>query len=585
MRKIYRGGALDVLIFHDTGLDARHIEVTRPPAAMIEPPQPEILEMSLQEARYRPASPARPAEGWSVRRLTPASRLFGANGIRTGPDGRIYVAQVSGSQISAIDLATGLVETVSPMGGEIVAPDDLVFDPEGNLYATEITEGRVSMRTPDGRTRVIWGDMPVANPIAFHQGRLYAGECRHDGRIMELDREGGSPRVLLKKVPMPNAMEVGPDGKLYFPVMGTNEIWRVALQGGAPEKVAGDLGVPDSVKFDSKGFIVSTQVASGEVLRIDPRNGERTVLARIAPGLDNLTFVGERLFVSSISGQINEVLAGGKVRPLVPDGFNFPLGIAMGKDGVLYVADGPYSYTLRPGERPQVAGMLFTPGYPGYSRGVADSGTGEVIVATASGAVARYRPGRHESEVLAQGFDQLYGVAVAPGGAVVAAELGTGRVLSVKSGQVEVLASGLAQPTGVALAADGTCLVAETAAGRVVKLSRGRAEAVVDGLQRPQGIALRADGTLYVVDVAAKELTEHDLTTGARRTIASGLPVGPPPGVTPKFVRGVAGFCGPMNPFAGLTVGPDGTVYLSADAEGSVLELHVEATRAPVRSA
>ena len=47
------------------------------------------------------------------------------------------------------------------------------------------------------------------------------------------------------------------------------------------------LGVPDAVKFDSDGFIVSTQVASGQVLRIDPRSGEQTLLAQLNPGLDN----------------------------------------------------------------------------------------------------------------------------------------------------------------------------------------------------------------------------------------------------------------------------------------------------------
>ena len=65
------------------------------------------------------------------------------------------MAQVSGSQISAIDVETGAIEAISPMGGDIVAPDDLVFDPEGNLYATEITEGRVSVRAPNGTTRVV----------------------------------------------------------------------------------------------------------------------------------------------------------------------------------------------------------------------------------------------------------------------------------------------------------------------------------------------------------------------------------------------------------------------------------------------
>ena len=58
-------------------------------------------------------------------------------------------------------------------------------------------------------------------------------------------------------------------------------------KGGEPQRVAGDLGVPDAVKFDSEGFIVSTQVASGQVLRIDPRSGEQTLLAQLNPGLDN----------------------------------------------------------------------------------------------------------------------------------------------------------------------------------------------------------------------------------------------------------------------------------------------------------
>src|SRR5690349_22967542 len=115
------------------------------------------MSSSVLQARYcAPHSVA--ADGWRLERLTAPSRLFGANGLRTGPDGRIYVAQVSGSQISAIDVDSGAVASVSPMGSDIVAPDDLAFDPEGNLYATEITEGRVSVRTPNGTTRVVQGD-------------------------------------------------------------------------------------------------------------------------------------------------------------------------------------------------------------------------------------------------------------------------------------------------------------------------------------------------------------------------------------------------------------------------------------------
>jgi sugar lactone lactonase YvrE len=530
------------------------------------------MATSSQSSRYESPAALSLAEGWRANRITEPSRLFGANGIRTGPDGRIYVAQVSGSQISAIDVKTGAIEAISPMGGDIVAPDDLVFDTEGNMFVTEITEGRVTERSPNGKTRVVCADMPVANPITFHQGRLIAGECRMGGRIMELDLHGGAPRVILQDVPMPNAFSVGPDGKLYIPVMGANEIWRIGLEGGTPEKVVGDLGVPDSVKFDSQGFIISTQVYSGQLLRIDPRSGERTVLAQLTPGLDNSTFVGERLFVSNISGYVTEILKDGKARDLVPDGLNWPLGLAMGDDGALYVADGAFSYALRPGQPRQMLGMLFSPGYPGYTRGVAAAGPGEFIVTTGNGDVARYWPAQQKSEVLASGFDRLYGVAVAPRDAVIFAEQGKGRVLSVHSGKVEELAAGLKEPSGVAVGADGTCFVSEQAAGRVVKLSGGPVATVLDGLQKPQGILVLA-GRLYIVDAGAKELIEYNPATRARRTIAANLPVGAPPGVTPKYLGPIGTLAGPMGPFAGIAAAADGTLYVSGDAEGSVLAI------------
>ena len=553
--------------------------------------------MSLEDGRYTDTRRPRLAVGWSLERVTPPSRLFGANGLRTGPDGRIYVAQVTGSQISALDVGTGLLETVSPMGGEIVAPDDVAFDARGNLYATEVMDGRVSVLGADGRSRVLRDDLPGANGITFHRDRLFIDECRMEGRLLELDLGGGAPRVLLENLPLPNALEAGPDGLLYFPLLGSNDIWRVHPEGGAAERVVGDLGTPVAVKFDSRGQIVSPQVASGQVLRIDPRTGDRRVLASLDPGLDNLTFVGDRLFVSNFDGRITEITAGGETRTVMPGGLNWPLDLAMGDDGLLYVADGTSFYVLAisdeqvlsigdeqvlsvshehrlpPGGKLQRLGMLFSPGYPGFLRGLAPVANGGFVVTTSGGQVSLYRPRDNESEVLAEGLDQLYGVAVARDGAIVVAELGTGRVLSLSSGKVEVLASGLRDPLGVAIAANGSCLVSEASAGRVVALAGSRVDTVLDGLQRPQGILLR-DGKLYIVDAGAKALIAFDMESGARQAIATHLPVGAPPGVIPKPLRGLPPFSGPQGPFAGITAGPNGTLYVSADAEGSVLALH-----------
>ncbi len=526
---------------------------------------------STQPSRYPVSHPIEVAEGWELEAVTAPSRLFGANGLRTGPDGRVYIAQVTGSQISALDHRTGELTTASPRGGDIVAPDDVAFDASGNLYATEVMDGRVSVRDTAGRTRVLRDDVPSANGITFHRGRLFIGECREGGRLLEFDLAGGPPRVLLENVPSPNAMEVGPDGLLYFPVMGANQIWRIDPDGGEPHCVAGDLGVPDSVKFDSQGYIVSTQVASGQVLRIDPRSGEQRLLAQLNPGLDNCTFVGDRLLVSNFTGEISAISPDGTTGTVLTGGLNWPLDLTVGHDGQLYVADGTYFYAAAPDGSLQTVGMLFSPGYPGFLRGVTSSGPGEFVVTTSGGQVSRYRPAASESEVLADGFDQLYGVALHPSG-VVFAELGTGRVLSLRPGGVEVLATDLREPVGVAVDSGGACLVAEAGAGRVVSANGSRIDTEVADLERPQGICVR-DGVLYIVDAGAKEVVAFDLNTKVRQTVASGLPVGPPPGVVPKPLKGMPPFSGPQGPFAGIAAATDGTLYVSADGDGSILAL------------
>jgi sugar lactone lactonase YvrE len=128
------------------------------------------MAISAQPSRYALPHPVDVAAGWRLERVTGPSRLFGANGVRTGPDGRVYIAQVTGSQISALDHRTGQLGTVSPKGGDIVAPDDVAFDASGNLYATEVMDGRVSMLDTAGRTRVLRDDIPSANGITSSSG-------------------------------------------------------------------------------------------------------------------------------------------------------------------------------------------------------------------------------------------------------------------------------------------------------------------------------------------------------------------------------------------------------------------------------
>jgi sugar lactone lactonase YvrE len=514
------------------------------------------------------------AAGWKCTQLTPPSALFGANGMRLGPDGRLYVAQAFGSQISAINTVTGAVEVISPKGGPIVGPDDLAFDSRGTLYATEVMSARVCARNPNGERRIIADNVEGANGVTVHQDRIFMDECRPGGRMWELYADGRTPRLMADNLPLPNALQLGPDGNIYFPVIGENAIWRIPVAGGRPEPFAKDLGLPTAVKINSKGEIVSTQGRTGEILTIDIQSGNRRIHARVRPGLDNLALTADdRIFVSHFTdGGVAELMADGSERRLIEPGFCGPAGIAVGSDGTLYASDGiSLAAVGRDGSQRRV-GMMFDGEFPGFVRGLAAAATGNLVVTTSAGDVTTYHPTSHQMTEHAKGLQELYGVAVGPGGAIVVAEGGTGRVLVIGGKEIKTAASGLARPSGIAAAADGSCFVAEAGKGRVVHVNGGVSEAV-GGLKEPQGLLLDGDD-LYIVDVGAHELVRFSVKSRQRETVASNLPVGAPLGVVPHVLAGIPGLLpGPLTPFAGITQSHDSTIYVAADAEGSILAL------------
>ena len=86
------------------------------------------------------------------------------------------------------------------------------------------------------------------------------------------------------------------------------------------------------------------------------------------------------------------------------------------------------------------------------------------------------------------------------------------------------------------------------------------------------GLAI-SGGRLFAVDTVAKNLVACDLSGGAAEVIVRDLPVGAPTGIVGRHAGGVGDMCGPMWCFTGIAAGPDGTIFIAGDAEGSVLAL------------
>ncbi|SEC32948.1 hypothetical protein [Streptomyces sp. PAN_FS17] len=519
---------------------------------------------------------------WAPRRLNPPNPLWGSNGVAFGPDGRLYVAQFLAGQISAVDPATGDVEVVVPMDSPVQSPDDLAFGADGSMYIADLVPGRVWRRSPAGEYTPVSGDVANPNGITCVGDRLFVNEMKPDGRLMELFPHGGAPRVLTEGLALGNAMQLGPDGHLYYPHMMsgpnpqlTGQVWRIPPDGGVPEVVADDVHQPVAVRFDRGGVLhVLSRGPEGIVTRIDLHGGgSRTLVTSGVVGLDNAAFDAEnRMFVSSYaSGGVTEMHPDGRTREIVPRGLDGPYGVTVDLGGRVYAAD---HYRVASPE-PSREGGVTTLSLLHFSHGIVADG--ELLHLTSQfGQVQTYDPREGSARERAGGLRRPLGIAVAPDGSLVVAESGAGRVVAVgEDDAIRVLADGLDQPADVAFDGEGRCYVSDEGAGTVLRIEADEPPTVVvDGLDAPQGLAVLGE-ELFTVETGRRRLCAVSPVTGETRTDAEDLPVGAPPGVVPGaepalFANGMPGMA---RRFAGLAVTPEGALLLSGNGEGTVLEL------------
>lgn len=515
--------------------------------------------------------------GWKIEWLVPPSPLVGANGMRWGPDGGLYVAQALGSQISKIDVAAGTVDLISSCGDGLVAPDDLAFDSRGNLYATEVMSDQVSVRRPDGTRALIATNTPAANGITIHDDRIFMSEFTPGGRILELFADGAEPRTIASGLMMPNALCLAPDGMLYFPLVPLGEIWRVSAEGGTPERVIGGLVMPTAVKVEAAGTLLVTEAATGALVRIDPVARTKHIVANLTYGLDNLAFSPDgRVFVSHFTdGEVIEIdmHRPGSERQVVAGGLIGPYGLCAREDGALVVADGSSLARVDTEGRLTRVAIMIEPGFPGSVRGIAWDGADAFLVTNTAGQLSRYRVGE-EAIALLDGLDQAMGAAVDPEGAVYVCEAGAGRVLRVgPDGAISTLAGGLDRPVGVHVLADGSLVVSEAGAGRLLHLKNGDTSVLLAGLVEPHGLAA-TDGTLFALDAGSQTLHAIKLGGGEAEVIAAGLPVGRATSSKPVSLPGIGAILpGPIVPFSDLALLPGGAIAVGADGCGAIVRI------------
>lgn len=511
--------------------------------------------------------------------LSRGSGIDGTNGVRIGADGNLYVASFMERAVVVLNPRNGKEIRRLGTAQGVETPDDIAFGPDGSLYFTSFLTGEVGRILPSGEKRTVAQLGPGANAIAFSgTGRLFVSRVFLGDELYELDPEGvAAPRVVATGLYGANAFEFGSDGQLYAPIWFLGQVQKIDPDTGARTVVASGVGTPSSARFNAAGKLFALDYAGGRFLGINPATGVVTVIAsgEALKGADNFDFdaKGNALVSNAHNGTILEVSPKGKVSTVLGGNLSFAGGVAAikkhGKETV-FVGDGASIKGYDPNNGKQRAQFDSTLGVSALATAFTLAADGNNLV-TSNWFSNQVQVVASDSGAVLESY-QDFAVPIDARrfmGDIVATELVTGSVSKKNAdGSKTTIASGLYVPAGLA-SSGNNLFVTDWATGYVFQLvdngaTQSPPKVVAAGLALPEGIAVDEDGSLLVVETGLKRLVRINRSNGAVSVVETGLSVGLP---------GIPGYV-PTHVFNGVTVGADGTIYVTEDEKNALVALH-----------
>jgi sugar lactone lactonase YvrE len=515
------------------------------------------------------------AQGYEVTLLVPGSAFHGVHGLGIDKAGRMFAGSVAGAALYEVDRGNGTAKIAIPAPEGMA--DDVAFAPDGTMAWTGFLTGDLYSRKGDGPIKKLASGLPGINSLAYRKdGRLYATQVFLGDALYEIDVDGAKPpRKIMEKMGGLNGFEFGPDDMLYGPLWFKGQVAKVDVDKAELTVVADGFKIPAAVNFDSKGNLWVVDTALGQLVRVDPKTGDKKMVAQLKPSLDNLAIDDQdRIFVSNMADNgIQEVDAEtGAAKQVIIGKLALPGGIGVvsdeGKD-TLYVAD-VFAYRTVDGATGEVgepARMHADGGTLEYPMSATAKGDEVILSSWFTGTVQVIDRKTGKTKEMMHGFQAPHDAVRLGDGSLLVNELGTGSLLRVSGEHGEnrtPILGGLAGPVGLVAASKDVVYLTEAFSGQVSKVeSNGDRTIIAHGLKMPEGIALAPNGRLIVAEVGAKRIVEIDPATGTVTEIAGNLPIG---------LAGAPGGL-PTNIPTGVGVGASGTIYVSSDIENAIYKI------------
>ncbi|PKO45304.1 MAG: hypothetical protein CVU30_00195 [Betaproteobacteria bacterium HGW-Betaproteobacteria-3] len=515
--------------------------------------------------------PSRPAAWGAPEVLVAPSSFSGVHGLAVDTQGRLLAGSVVGNTLWEVNRTTGAAKVL--IAGPEGQADDIAIGPRGEMAWTNYLMGMLRYRENDAAPmRILARDLPGLNSLDFDRqsGKLYASQVFLGDALWEIDVAGKAPPRLIKKdMGGFNGFEVGPDGMLYGPLWFKGQVVKINPANGDLTVIASGFKVPAAANLDGKGHLYVVDTATGELVRVALASGAKTVVKQLKTALDNLAIAPDgTVYVSNMADNSIEAFnpATGEVRVLTSGKLAVPAGLKIDGD-TLYVADvfGFREVNAQSGAVKDILRMQASDMEYPFAVGV--SASHFALTSWFTGSVQLVDRASRKTTAWLHGLKAPMDAIPMADGSIVYAEIATGSITRASGDKFatrKVVTDGLAGPVQMVLGQDGALYVTE-AAGKLtrVDLATGAKRTVADGLALPEGLAQTPWGSFIVAESAAQRLVEINPADGSRRTVADALPIGMAggPGMPPPYV------------VTGVAVGPDGTVYLTADRNNALYRI------------
>jgi sugar lactone lactonase YvrE len=343
-----------------------------------------------------------------------------------------------------------------------------------------------------------------------------------------------------------------------------------------------------------------TEFVTGRVTRYDMKTQEKKVIGEdLTMGLDNIAInsKGQMFISSSHNGGIQELYEDGHTREIIPPGMLIPSGVAIMNSSAgeeLAVADYMnvkifdtktsrqtrqiptcfYPWLQEKGHEKEFAQMadimykysyVLNVGLP-ITAVPSDDGNTIYISSWPSNCINVYDLKQKRTTRTIDGNRPIYVVPF--GNDLIVSELETHSVVSISpDGKRQTLTDGMDYPCGIAKQGKNVW-VADWVRGEIVQvIADGKALAkprvAASGLEQPEGIAIAKDGSLLAVESKIGRLVKINPGNGEKIVLAENLKTG----LTPKLIAA------PSYYFSGVTVGSDGSIYVSCDKGREVVRV------------